>query len=253
MKFWNSRAGPASSKITIPDLAGKLDADGHRVGQGWLHRRTFHSSGTTGDGSREQSPQLHRNLPADWRTRCATGLRHCRRRKNQPGRVHVLADPDHLAEFKAGDVLGDFNDRSRVGTNHEEERRRLLPTAAVAPVTAQSSAANWDFPALSAPATRPSFCKAGTDVTVSCAEGAHGNIYEGLIEFAVDRRVVGDEAATPHPGDDERRRSGPRVCRCFAAKRRRWPRASRVHHQQPHRHSSDGPGALSASWRILMS
>src|SRR4029078_467217 len=36
--------------------------------------------------------------------------------------------------------------------------------------------------------------KSGTDVPVSCSEGAHGNIYEGLIEFAVDRRVVGDEA-----------------------------------------------------------
>jgi pyruvate,water dikinase len=34
----------------------------------------------------------------------------------------------------------------------------------------------------------------GADITVSCSEGAHGNIYEGLIEFAVDRRVVGDES-----------------------------------------------------------
>ena len=36
--------------------------------------------------------------------------------------------------------------------------------------------------------------QSGADVTVSCSEGAHGNIYEGRIDFAVDRRVVGDEA-----------------------------------------------------------
>ncbi len=35
--------------------------------------------------------------------------------------------------------------------------------------------------------------QSGTDVTVSCSEGAHGNIYDGMIDFAVDRRVVGDE------------------------------------------------------------
>ena len=35
--------------------------------------------------------------------------------------------------------------------------------------------------------------QSGADVTVSCSEGAQGNIYEGLVEFTVDRRAVGDE------------------------------------------------------------
>jgi pyruvate,water dikinase len=34
----------------------------------------------------------------------------------------------------------------------------------------------------------------GMDVTVSCAEGAQGNIYEGHIDFTVERRVVTNEA-----------------------------------------------------------
>src|SRR4029453_4368505 len=38
-----------------------------------------------------------------------------------------------------------------------------------------------------------SVLETGTQVTVSCAEGAHGNIYEGEIEFAVDRLVIGNE------------------------------------------------------------
>jgi pyruvate,water dikinase len=35
--------------------------------------------------------------------------------------------------------------------------------------------------------------KSGTDATVSCAEGAQGNIYYGTVDFAVDRRVITDE------------------------------------------------------------
>jgi pyruvate, water dikinase len=34
----------------------------------------------------------------------------------------------------------------------------------------------------------------GLDVTVSCAEGAQGNIYEGLVEFAVERHAVSEES-----------------------------------------------------------
>ena len=35
--------------------------------------------------------------------------------------------------------------------------------------------------------------QSGTNVTVSCAEGARGNVYEGDVEYDVDRRVVGEE------------------------------------------------------------
>lgn len=31
------------------------------------------------------------------------------------------------------------------------------------------------------------------DVTVSCAEGAQGNVYEGRVDFTVERRVVTTE------------------------------------------------------------
>jgi pyruvate,water dikinase len=38
-----------------------------------------------------------------------------------------------------------------------------------------------------------SLLQTGTQVTVSCADGAHGNVYEGEIEFSVDRREIGNE------------------------------------------------------------
>jgi pyruvate,water dikinase len=35
--------------------------------------------------------------------------------------------------------------------------------------------------------------RTGTDVTVSCAEGAQGNIYYGTVDFKIDRRVITNE------------------------------------------------------------
>ena len=61
------------------ELAGKLDADGHRMGQGRLHRRTLYPAGATRNGSRQQSRKLHRNLPAHRRARRAARFRHRRR------------------------------------------------------------------------------------------------------------------------------------------------------------------------------
>jgi pyruvate, water dikinase len=108
------------------------------------------------------------------------------------GRVHVLADPDHLAEFKAGDVLV---------TSMTDPAWEPIMKRAAAIVTDRGGrtchsaiiSRELGLPCIVGTGNATQVLQSGSDVTVSCSEGAHGNIYEGRIEFAVDRRVVGDE------------------------------------------------------------
>lgn len=108
------------------------------------------------------------------------------------GRVHVLADPDHLAEFKAGDVLV---------TSMTDPAWEPIMKRAAAIVTDRGGrtchsaiiSRELGLPCIVGTGNATRVLQSGADVTVSCSEGAHGNIYEGRIEFAVDRRVVGDE------------------------------------------------------------
>ena len=109
------------------------------------------------------------------------------------GRVHVLKDPDHLTDFKAGDVLV---------TSMTDPAWEPIMKKAAAIVTDRGGrtchsaiiSRELGLPCIVGTGNATQMLKSATDVTVSCSEGAHGNIYEGLIEFAVDRRVVGDEA-----------------------------------------------------------
>ncbi|MCM3903062.1 MAG: phosphoenolpyruvate synthase [Pyrinomonadaceae bacterium] len=108
------------------------------------------------------------------------------------GCVHVLADPDHLAEFKAGDVLV---------TSMTDPAWEPIMKRAAAIVTDRGGrtchsaiiSRELGLPCIVGTGNATQVLQSGTEVTVSCSEGAHGNIYEGRIEFAVDRRIVGDE------------------------------------------------------------
>jgi pyruvate,water dikinase len=108
------------------------------------------------------------------------------------GRVNVLADPDHLAEFKAGDVLV---------TSMTDPAWEPIMKRAAAIVTDRGGrtchsaiiSRELGLPCIVGTGNATQVLQSGREVTVSCSEGAHGNVYEGLIEFAVDRRVVGDE------------------------------------------------------------
>ena len=113
--------------------------------------------------------------------------------KISQGRVHVLADPDHLAEFQAGDVLV---------TSMTDPAWEPIMKRAAAIVTERGGrtchsaiiSRELGLPCIVGTGNATSVLVTGTQVTVSCAEGAHGNVYEGEIEFAVDRRVIGNEA-----------------------------------------------------------
>ena len=112
--------------------------------------------------------------------------------KISQGRVHVLADPDQLAQFQAGDVLV---------TSMTDPAWEPIMKKAAAIVTDRGGrtchsaiiSRELGLPCIVGTGSATSVLKTGTQVTVSCAEGAHGNIYEGEIEFAVDRRAIGNE------------------------------------------------------------
>jgi pyruvate,water dikinase len=108
------------------------------------------------------------------------------------GSVHVLAHPDHLGDFKAGDVL--------VTTMTDPAWEPIMKKAAAIVTdrggrTCHSAIISRELglPCIVGTGNASTVLRTGTEVTVSCAEGAHGNIYEGSVDFVADRRVVGDE------------------------------------------------------------
>ncbi|MBA3805409.1 MAG: phosphoenolpyruvate synthase, partial [Acidobacteria bacterium] len=105
------------------------------------------------------------------------------------GRIHVLADPDHLAEFKKGDVLV---------TSMTDPAWEPIMKRAAAIVTDRGGrtchsaiiSRELGLPCIVGTGNSSQLLETGVEVTVSCAEGERGNIYEGLIDFAVERRAV---------------------------------------------------------------
>ena len=68
---------------------------------------------------------------------------------------------------------------------------------AVAPATRRSSPASSASPPWSAPAPRPETLADGRDVTVSCAEGDTGFVYDGLLDFRVERTELSEMPDIP--------------------------------------------------------
>lgn len=108
------------------------------------------------------------------------------------GRVHVLEHPDHLKEFSEGDVLV---------TSMTDPAWEPIMKRAAAIVTDRGGrtchsaiiSRELGLPCIVGTGNASSVLQTGMDVTVSCAEGAQGNIYEGRVEFTVERRVVTNE------------------------------------------------------------
>ena len=108
------------------------------------------------------------------------------------GRVHVLADPDHLAEFKSGDVLV---------TSMTDPAWEPIMKKAAAIVTEHGGrtchsaiiSRELGLPCIVGTGNATRVLKTGNPVTVSCGEGARGNVYEGAIDFLVERRAVAEK------------------------------------------------------------
>jgi pyruvate, water dikinase len=111
------------------------------------------------------------------------------------GRVHVLDDPDRLTEFQAGDVLV---------TSMTDPAWEPIMKRAAAIVTDRGGrtchsaiiSRELGLPCVVGTGAGTKVLRTGADVTVSCAEGAQGNVYDGRIDFRVERHTV-SEAARP--------------------------------------------------------
>ncbi|HEX8175578.1 MAG TPA: phosphoenolpyruvate synthase [Pyrinomonadaceae bacterium] len=108
------------------------------------------------------------------------------------GRVHVLEDPDNLKDFLEGDVLV---------TSMTDPAWEPIMKRAAAIVTDRGGrtchsaiiSRELGLPCIVGTGNATTTLQTDMDVTVSCAEGAQGNVYEGRIDFAVERRVVTNE------------------------------------------------------------
>ena len=108
------------------------------------------------------------------------------------GRVHVLKDPDDQVEFAEGDVLV---------TSMTDPAWEPIMKRAAAIVTDRGGrtchsaiiSRELGLPCIVGTGDASQTLITGADITVSCAEGAQGNVYEGRVEFTIDRREVNEE------------------------------------------------------------
>jgi pyruvate,water dikinase len=105
------------------------------------------------------------------------------------GRVHVMLDPDELADFNEGDILV---------TSMTDPAWEPIMKRAAAIVTDRGGrtchsaiiSRELGLPCIVGAGDATQRLITGIDATVSCAEGAQGNVYEGKIEFVVERRTM---------------------------------------------------------------
>jgi pyruvate,water dikinase len=108
------------------------------------------------------------------------------------GRVHVLMDPDHQTDFAEGSVLV---------TSITDPAWEPIMKRAAAIITDRGGrtchsaiiSREMGVPCIVGTGNATRVLQTGLDVTVSCAEGPQGNIYEGHIDFTVERHTVGKE------------------------------------------------------------
>ena len=112
--------------------------------------------------------------------------------KISQGRAHVLHDPDNLTEFPAGDVLI---------TSMTDPAWEPIMKKAAAIITDRGGrtchsaiiSRELGLPCIVGTGDATGKLTTGMEITISCAEGAQGNVYEGLIDFAVERHAVSQE------------------------------------------------------------
>jgi pyruvate,water dikinase len=109
--------------------------------------------------------------------------------KISTGHVHVLDSPAQLAEFRAGSVLV---------TSHTDPAWEPVMKKASAIVTDRGGrtchsaivSRELGLPCIVGTGNATRLLKSEMDVTVCCANGAKGSVFEGLIDYTVDKHVI---------------------------------------------------------------
>jgi pyruvate,water dikinase len=108
------------------------------------------------------------------------------------GKVHVLLDPNKLKDFQAGDILV---------TSMTDPAWEPIMKRASAIVTDRGGrtchsaiiSRELGLPCIVGTGNATDILRSGQEVTVSCAEGAVGNIYYGKIDFTIEKRIITDQ------------------------------------------------------------
>ena len=146
------------------------------------------------------------------------------------GAVKRIENLTQLAEFKPGEVL--------VADTTTPDWEPVMKTAAAIVTNrggrtchASIIARELGIPAVVGTGDATTSVPDGAVVTVSCAEGDSGRVYDGAVGFHVDRTEVGDVAAAAHADHDQ-----PRATPTSPSRRRSCPTTA-----------SDSPGWSSSS------
>ena len=182
--FSRSRAGPASLKSTTAPNAAR-HADGHRMGQGRNHGELFIVQARPETvQSRKDANVLELYQLEDRGKLLLTGR--SVGAKIAHGPVRVINDPLLLDRFQEGEVL--------VAEKTDPDWEPVMKKAAAIitdrgglPATRRSSVASSACQRLSGRSDGTGSLKDGQVVTVSCAGGDTGLIYEGRLPFGVTR------------------------------------------------------------------
>ena len=212
-------------------------------------RRAVHRPGPAGDRARA-APDVHvaRAVPAA-RARARPGDRAERRRARSPtGTVRVIPNAADLRLFQPGEVL--------VTDKTDPDWEPIMKKAAAIVTnrggrTCHAAIVSRELgvPAIVGTERGTDALTTGQVVTVSCAEGETGFVYEGALRFDVERTDLSAIGRPRHEDHDERRQPGRGVRAVVHPQRRRRPGAPRVHHQQRHRRAPDGARAVRAARR----
>jgi pyruvate,water dikinase len=112
------------------------------------------------------------------------------------GKVHILLDPNKIKDFKAGDILV---------TSMTDPAWEPIMKRASAIVTDRGGrtchsaiiSRELGLPCIVGAGNATGVLRSGTNVTVSCAQGAVGNIYYGQIDFEIEKTII--EAGEKRP------------------------------------------------------
>ena len=156
------------------------------------------------------------------------------------GPVRVIHDPSEMERVQPGDVLvADMTD-----PNWEPVMKRasaIVTNRGGRTCHAAIIARELGVPAVVGCGDATEVLKDGTFVTVSCAEGDEGKVYDGLLETEVSEVSRGELPQARHQDHAERRQSATGVRLPVGAERRRGPGAAGIHHQQQHRRAPEAP------------
>ena len=164
------------------------------------------------------------------------------------GAVKRIENLTQLAEFKPGEVL--------VADTTTPDWEPVMKTAAAIVTNrggrtchASIIARELGIPAVVGTGDATTCVPDGAVVTVSCAEGDSGRVYDGAVGFHVDRTEVGDIAAAADADHAQSRQPRPRLQDVVPAERRRRAGPDGVHHQRVHQGPPAGPAAPRAGRR----